>query len=65
MTSLERKPTKKTVVEKRKALQDLEKVISKKYVAENCVVPRSTVSIWMRNKKKLLASLEKKGMKVV
>ena len=65
MTSLERKPTKKTVVEKRKALQDLEKVISKNYVAENCVVPRSTVSIWMRNKKKLLASLEKKGMKVV
>ena len=61
MEPLKQKLTNKTVVEKCKALKDLEKGMSNKHVAEKCDILRYTVSTWVRNKEKLLASLEKRG----
>ena len=65
MASLKRKLANKIVVEKcsfKKALKDLEKVMSNKRVPEKYSVPMNTVSAWLKNKEKLLASLEKKGV---
>ena len=50
----------KTVVEKCKALKDLERGLSNKRVAEKYGVPRNTVLTWVKNKKKLLALLGKR-----
>ena len=50
------------MAEKCKALTDLENGLSNKDVATKYGVPRNTVSAWVKNKLKLTASLEKKGM---
>ena len=52
--------TNKTVVEKCKALKDLEKGMSNKRVAGKYNVLRNAVSTWLKNKGKLLTSLGKK-----
>ena len=57
--TFERK-TKKTVVEKSKALKDLEKGMSNKRVAGKYNVLRNAVSTWLKNKDKLLTPLGKK-----
>ena len=50
------------MAEKCKALKDLENGLSNKDVATKYSVPRKAVSTWVKNKHKLTASLEKKGM---
>ena len=57
--TFERK-TKNTVVEKCKALKDLEKGMSNKRVAGKYNVLRNAVSTWLKNKDKLLTPLGKK-----
>ena len=44
------------------ALKDLENGLSNKDVATKYGVPRNTVSTWVKNKHKLITSLEKNGM---
>ena len=48
-----------------KALKDLEKGMTNKDVAAKYGVPKNTLSAWVKNKRKLTASLEKKGMSLV
>ena len=55
-------PVSKSLAEKCKALKDLENGLSNKDVATKYGVPRNTVLTWVKNKHKLTASLEKKGM---
>ena len=63
MVPVKRKLTNKSLAEKCKALKYLENGLSsKKDVATKYGVPRNTVSTWVKNKHKLTASLEKKGM---
>ena len=63
MTLVKRKLTNKSLAENFKALKDLENGLSNKDVATKYGVLRcSTVSTWVKNKHKLTASLEKKGM---
>ena len=50
----------KSLIEKCKALKDLERGMSNKDVAEKYGVPRNTVSTWAKNKERLLPLLEKK-----
>ena len=45
-----------------KALKDLEKKMTNRDVAAKYGVPKSILSIWVKNKHKLTTSLEKKGM---
>ena len=44
------------------SLKDLEKGMTKKNVAAKYRVPKNTLSTWVKNKRKLTTSLEKKGM---
>ena len=62
MAPIKRKLTNESLAEKCKALKDLENGLSNKDVATKYGVPRNTVSTWFKNKHKLTASLEKKGM---
>ena len=62
MAPVKRKLTNKSLAEKCKALKDLENGLSNKDVATKYGVPRNTVLTWVKNKHKLTASLEKKGM---
>ena len=62
MAPVKRKLTNKSLAEKFKALKDLENGFSNKGFATKYSVPRNTVSTWVKNKHKLTASLEKKGM---
>ena len=63
MPLVKRRLTNKSVVEKCKALKDLEKGMSNKEVAQKYGVPKNTISTWVKNKDKLLTSLEKNGTK--
>ena len=51
----------KLLLKNAKTLKDLENGMSDKRLAEKNDVSRNTLSTWMKNKKNLLASLEKKG----
>ena len=51
----------KLLLKNAKTLKDLENGMLNKRLAETNDVSRNTVSTWVKNKKKLLASLEKKG----
>ena len=62
MAPVKRKLTNKSLAEKCKALKDLENRLSSKDVATKYGVPRNTVSTWVKNKHKLTASLETKGV---
>ena len=53
--------TNKTIDEKLKAIKVLEKPMSNKQVGEKYNVPRETVLTWVKNKQRLLTSLEKKS----
>ena len=53
MSSSKRKLANKTVIEKCKAIKDLEQGMSNKDVADKYGVPRNTVSTWFENKEKL------------
>ena len=44
-------------------IKSLEKGMSNKEVVQNYGVPKSTISTWVKNKDKLLTSLEKNGTK--
>ena len=59
MFSCKRKLTKKTVIERCKAIKDLEQGMSNKDAANKYSVPRNAISTWFKNKEKLLSSLEK------
>ena len=54
-----RKYNHKSLREKCQALKDLEKGMSNKDVAPKYNVPKITLSTWVKNKEKLLDSLEK------
>ena len=60
MAPVKRKLTNKSLAEKCKTLKDLENGLSNKDTKYG--VPRNTVSTWVKNKHKLTASLDKKGM---
>ena len=62
MAPVKAKLTNKSLAEKCKALKDLGNGLSNKNVATKHGVPRNTASTWVKNKHKLTASLEKKGM---
>ena len=51
----------KLLLKNAKTLKDLENGMLNKRLAEKNDVSRNTVSAWVKNKKNLLASLEKKG----
>jgi len=57
-----RKLDNKSIGIKCKALKDLEKGMKNKDVAAKYGVKKNTLSTWLKNKKKLTTSLEKKGM---
>ena len=59
MFSCKRKLTKKSVIERCKAIKDLEQGMSNEDAANKYSVPRNTISTWFKNKEKLLSSLEK------
>ena len=61
MAPVKRKLINKSLAEKCKALKDLENELSNKDAATKYGVPWNTVSIWVKNKHKLIASLVKKG----
>ena len=61
MSSSKRKLANIAVIEKYKGIKDLEQGMSNKDVAGKYGVPRNTVSIWFKNKEKLLSSLGKAG----
>lgn len=63
MPLVKRKLTNKSIIEKCKALKDLETGMSNKEVAKKYGVPKNTLSTWIKNKTKLLTSLEKNGTK--
>ena len=50
MSSYKRKLRNKTVIEKCKAIKDLEQGMSNKDVANKLCLPRSAVSTWFKNK---------------
>ena len=54
-----RKYVHKALREKCQALQDLEKGLSNKDVVAKYGVPKNTLSIWVKNKEKLVNALEK------
>ena len=62
MAPIKGKLTNKSLAEKCKALKDLENGLLNKDVATKYDVLRNTISTWVKNKHKLTASLEKKGM---
>ena len=62
MAPVKRTLNNKSLVEKCKALKDLENGMTNKDVAVKYGVPKNTVSTWTKNKEKWLLSLEKKGM---
>ena len=62
MAPVKRKLRNKSLAEKCKALKDLENGLSNKDVATKYGIPQNTVSTWVKNKHKLTALLEKKGM---
>mgnify|MGYP001796298877 FL=1 len=57
--SLKRKITTKPLSEKYKAIQDIDKGLSKKDAAEKYGVPFSTLSTWLKSKDKISAAYEK------
>ena len=62
MAPVKAKLTNKSLAEKCKALKDLGNGLSNKNVATKHSVPRNNASTRVKNKHKLTASLEKKGM---
>ena len=59
LVAVKRKYNHKSLREKCQALKDLEKGMSNKDVAAKYNVPKNTLSTWVKNKEKLLSSLEK------
>ena len=62
MVPIKRRLNNKLIGVKCKALKDLEKGMANKSVTAKYGVPKNTLSTWVKNKHKLTASLEKKGM---
>ena len=62
MKPVKRKVTNRSLAERCKALKGLENGLSNKDVATKYGVLRITFLTWVKNKHKLTASLEKKGM---
>ena len=62
MVPIKRRLNNKPIDVKCKALKDLEKRMTNKDVAAKYGVPKNTHSTWVKNKHKLITSLEKKGM---
>ena len=60
MAPVKWKLTNESLAEKCQALKDLENGLSNKDVAIKYGAPRNTVSTWVKNKYKLITSLEKK-----
>ena len=59
LVAQKRKHVHKTLQEKCQALKDIEKRLSNKDVATKYGVPKNTTSTWIKNKDKILSSLEK------
>ena len=62
MVPTKRRLSKKSIDVKCKALNDLENGMTNKDVEAKYGVPKKTLSTWVKNKHKLITSLEKKGM---
>ena len=60
MAPIKRKLTNKYLTETYMTLKDLENGMLNKDVATECDVPPNTVLTWIKSKRKLTASLEKK-----
>ena len=58
MSGEKRKLDIKSLKERYKALKDLEKGLSNKYVAVKYGIPRNTVSTWLKNKEKIVNAFE-------
>ena len=59
LVAQKRKHVHKTLPEKCQALNDIEKGLPNKDVATKYGVPKNTISTWIKNKDKILSSLEK------
>ena len=59
LAAQKRKHVHKTLQEKCQALKDIEKGLPNKDVATKYGVPKNTISTWIKNKDKMLSSLEK------
>ena len=59
LVAQKRKHVHKTLQEKCQALKDIEKGLPNKDVATKYGVPKNTISTWIKNKDKILSSLEK------
>ena len=59
LVAQKRKHVHKTLQEKCQALKDIEKGLPNKDVATKYGVPKNAISRWIKNKDKILSSLEK------
>ena len=59
LVAQKRKHVHKTLQEKCHALKDIEKGLPNRDVATKYGVPKNTISTWIKNKDKILSSLEK------
>ena len=58
MSSVKRKLTNKTLVQKCEIIRHIEKGMTNKEASERFGVPKNTISTWIKNKEKLLAALQ-------
>ena len=58
MSSVKRKLTNKTLVQKCEIIRHIEKGMTNKEASERFGVAKNTISIWIKNKEKLLAALQ-------
>ena len=56
MSSVKRKLTNKTLVQKCEIIRHIEKGMTNKEASERFGVPKNTISTWIKNKEKLLAA---------
>ena len=58
MSSVKRKLTNKTLVQKCEIIRHIEKGMTNREASERFGVPKNTISTWIKNKEKLLAALQ-------
>ena len=58
MSSVKRKLTNKTLVQKCEIIRHIEKGMTNKEASERFGAPKNTISTWIKNKEKLLAALQ-------
>ena len=58
MSALKRKLNNVSLIQKCQIIREIEKGMSNKEAAEKYGIPKNTISTWMKNKHKILQSLE-------